>query len=186
MESNEQNLLHLPLDLTDVEFPNTAQEGLRQVVARLTRTLERDRLVRDTLRKARQQLGVDRLVLYYFFQAWRGQVTSEALAHPSLSILGSRGVDDCFNQDHAALYLQGRICAIANVATADIADCHREFLMSLQVKANLVAPVLVKGHLWGLLVAHHCQAPRDWSAADRDSLQAAAHTLSEAAVIQAS
>lgn len=84
------------------------KSGLNYVMQRLTRNLERDRLVQDTLIAVRQQLAVDRLVLYYFFEQWQGQVTSEALAAPNLSILGSTGGDNCFNKEYAELYLAGR------------------------------------------------------------------------------
>lgn len=161
-------------------------QGLQYVLGRLTRTLERDRLVQDTLTQVRQRLAVDRLVLYYFFSEWRGQVTAEALGHPMLSILGSTGADDCFNNQHAQLYLAGRTRAITDVAASDLEACHKEFLIDLQVQANLVVPILVRGRLWGLLVAHHCQSPRTWAAADIALLQKSAATLANAPVIQAS
>jgi GAF domain-containing protein len=158
--------------------------GLNRVLQRLTQTLERDRLVQDTLTHTRQQLGVDRLVLYYFFRQWRGQVTCEALSQPELSILGSSGADECFNDDYAERYLAGRVRAIADITQAGLATCHLEFLESLQVKANLVVPILVHQQLWGLLVAHHCQHPRNWADSDISLLQEAAKQLAMAPAIQ--
>lgn len=40
--------------------------------------------------------------------------------------------------------------------------CQIEFLANFQVKANLVAPILMGDELWGLLAAHHCANPRQW------------------------
>lgn len=160
--------------------------GLQRVTERLSRTLERDQLVQTSLDQLRQRFQVDRVVLYYFYCHWRGQVTSESLADPSLSILGSTGADECFNDTYAERYLQGRVRAIADVTTAGLAPCHLDFLRSLQVRANLAAPVLVQQDLWGLLVAHHCQAPRPWHPADIDAIQAAAVQLAQAPAVQAS
>ncbi|MGL5077246.1 MAG: GAF domain-containing protein, partial [Waterburya sp.] len=39
---------------------------------------------------------------------------------------------------------------------------HIEQLESLEVKANLVTPILNEGKLFGLLVAHQCNQPRNW------------------------
>ena len=36
-------------------------------------------------------------------------------------------------------------------------------LERLQIRANLVVPVLCQGQLFGLLVAHHCATTHNWS-----------------------
>ena len=103
------------------------------------------------------------MLLYYFFKQWDGRVAFESFSDGPYSILGSTGPDDCFNDEYAGLYQAGRVRAITDVKTEPIADCHRDFLQGLQVRANLVAPILTETRLWGLLVAHHCQAPKEWS-----------------------
>ena len=78
-----------------------SESGLLQVVSRLSTTLERDQLVTQVTHDIQQQLAVDRVLLYYFYCKWKGQVTFEALSHPQLSIFGSTGPDECFNGDYA-------------------------------------------------------------------------------------
>jgi GAF domain-containing protein len=41
-------------------------------------------------------------------------------------------------------------------------QCYLEQLETLEVKANLVTPILNEGKLFGLLVAHQCSEPRNW------------------------
>ncbi|MGF1514364.1 MAG: GAF domain-containing protein [Elainellaceae cyanobacterium] len=157
--------------------------GLSQVLSRLSQRLGRDRLVQQTTDRLRNCLAVNRVVLYYFYRHWEGQVTFESLSHPRYSILGSTGPDECFNGDYAEMYLQGRVRAIADIEAADIHECHREFLRGIQVQANLVVPVLVENGLWGLLVAHHCDGIRDWSASDVSSMLEAAEQLATSPTI---
>ncbi|NJN20967.1 MAG: GAF domain-containing protein [Leptolyngbya sp. RL_3_1] len=152
--------------------------ALQRVTQRLAQVLARDQQVQTTLHDLRDTFQVDRVVLYYFYRRWQGQVTAEALRHPDLSILGSTGADDCFNGDYAQQYLEGRMRAIADVTQADLHPCHLAFLESIQVTANLVAPILAKERLWGLLVVHHCQGPRPWSKANLAQLKAASAALS--------
>ncbi len=154
--------------------------GLQRIISGITQTLERDALVQKTTDAARRSLAVDRVVLYYFFRKWEGRVTFESLSSDQFSILGSTGPDECFNGDYAAMYLDGRVRAIVNVDDEPIADCHREFLEDLQVKSNLVVPILTQRGLWGLLVAHHCQSVRHWYDADIQLMKTAAQTLSTA------
>ncbi|MGK7888358.1 MAG: GAF domain-containing protein [Leptolyngbyaceae cyanobacterium] len=167
------------LNLPERSSPAGA-DGLRSVLQRLNQNMQRDQLVQSTTDEVRHLLQVDRVVLYYFYSQWHGQVTFESLSSPSLSILGSTGPEDCFNQEYAALYLAGRVRAIANIETAEITPCHRDFLRSLYVRANLVVPILTPTKLWGLLVAHHCRSDRPWAPQDIDAMQQAATTLATA------
>lgn len=167
--------------------PDSALHGdprLQQVLTHLSTTLERDHLVRQTTGDLQQKLGVNRVLLYYFYRQWKGQVTFESLSDPQFSLVGSTGPDECFNDEYAALYLEGRVRAIADIETEPIADCHRDFLRAMQVRANLVVPVLIPQGLWGLLVAHHCQSVRPWSDADITAMQQGATALAIAPSIR--
>jgi len=170
----------------DPRSNQSIEQGLRRVLDRLVRTMQRDALIRQTTQELRESLQVDRVVLYYFYWQWHGQVTFEALSSEKYSILGSTGQDNCFTDEYAALYLAGRVKAIADTNLESLQPCHRDFLHSIQVRANLVVPILVPKGLWGLLVAHHCQAPRNWSPADIKLMQAAAETLATDSKIFAS
>ncbi|BBD66287.1 putative GAF sensor protein [Nostoc commune NIES-4072] len=153
------------------------EQGLQNLLDRLVKTMQRDELVRQTTNQLRESLQVDRVVLYYFYSQWQGQVTFESLSSKELSILGSTGPDDCFNNEYAALYLAGRVRAIADIELEPIQPCHRDFLRNLQVRANLVVPIVTPKGLWGLLVAHHCQGPHYWSPSDIEMMQTGAQTL---------
>jgi GAF domain-containing protein len=157
--------------------------GLQQILKRLSHNLAKDSLVQQVTNKLKISLDVDRVLVYYFYRQWQGQVTFEVISSPQLSILGSTGPDECFNDDYAAMYQAGRVRAIADIETENIADCHRDFLRKLQVRANLVVPVLAQQQLWGLLIAHHCQNPRNWSTNDIQIMQSSAAILERSGVL---
>ena len=166
----------------------SADHHLRPLSDRLATHLERDTLVQATTEQVRQALQCDRVVIYYFYYEWKGQVTFESLSDPHYSIFGSTGADDCFNVDYAAQYLEGRDRSIADVETADIHSCHRDFLRSISVRANLVVPIVSKKasaqRLWGLLIAHYCDRPHDWTSDEVQIMWDAAHQLSNAPSIK--
>jgi GAF domain-containing protein len=166
--------------------PASSRHGLQRIVNHLTESLQRDVLVQHTVCQLQRTLKTDRVVLYYFYRPWKGQVTYEALSDERYSIFGSTGADECFNVDYAELYLSGRIRAIADVNQEPIQACHREFLQSMQVRANLVVPVLTGKGLWGLLIAHHCQAAHPWFESEIEQMQKGAEILASAPSIQAS
>ncbi len=170
---------------SEPKFPaDSYNRGLQRIVDRVTQTMDRDMLVQQTTNRLRTSLEVDRVVLYYFFRQWEGRVTFESLSAAEFSILGTTGPDECFNGEYAAMYEAGRVRAIADIEQEPIAECHREFLREMKVRANLVVPVLTEKGLWGLLVAHHCRSARSWSESDIQLLQFAAEALSTAPSIQ--
>ncbi|XHX76961.1 MAG: GAF domain-containing protein [Stenomitos frigidus ULC029] len=163
---------------------NQTDRQLNSVFERLSSTLQRDALIQRTTSQLRALLQVDRLVLYYFYRQWQGRVTFESLSDAQYTIFGSTGPDECFNGDYAAMYEAGRVRAIADIEVEPIHECHRDFLRSLNVRANLVVPILTQKGLWGLLVAHHCQSSRLWTANDVEAMQRSAATLATAPEIR--
>ncbi|MDJ0632206.1 MAG: GAF domain-containing protein [Xenococcaceae cyanobacterium MO_188.B29] len=157
--------------------------GLQKVFNRLADNLAKDALVQTVVTNLRNDLQVDRVVLYYFYSQWQGQVTFESLSSNKFSIFGSTGPDDCFNGEYAAMYQQGRVRAIEDIETEPINDCHRDFLRNLQVRANLVVPVLPPKGLWGLLIAHQCLTPRIWTPTDIAAMEKGANILVKATTI---
>ncbi len=160
-----------------------ANDKLRMINQRLFSRMKRDVLLQQTISGIQANLDTDRVVLYYFYRQWQGQVICEAVKYQGLSILGSTGADECFNDEYAALYLGGRARAIADIETANIQDCHREFLQSIKVRSNLVVPVITHGSLWGLLVAHECFNPRTWTEADIKLLRQEAENVAASPAI---
>lgn len=158
--------------------------GLEVVIQHLTMTMGRDRLVQETTNALRDELQVDRVVLFYLYPNWSGQVTFESVSKEEFSIFGYTGLEGCFNEEYAALYQAGRVRAIADIEIEPIEACHRDFLRSLQVRANLVVPIVNRYRLWGLLVAHQCQSPYHWSPDDFEAMQKSATDLAMAPSIR--
>jgi len=101
-------------------------------------------------------------VLYRFDSDWSGVVVVESVAEGWLPILGLHVIDTCFQSNHAYDYQQGRSKAIEDVHAAGLTPCHVQLLQDLQIRANLVVPILQQEKLWGLLIAHQCSEPRSW------------------------
>lgn len=158
------------------------EQNLNRVNLRLNQTLARHRRLQKTTNVLRRSLGINRVVVYYFYRPWRGQVVIESLSHNRFSILGSTGADDCFNHEYAQWYLQGRIAIISNVEEARLEQCHLDFLRSIQVRSNLVVPIIVTGSLWGLLAAHHNKV-REWSDAEVNMMSEKAKFLGDSPVM---
>ena len=150
------------------------KELLNQISTQIRKSLKPDIIQQTTVHEIRQLLNTDRVVIYRFEHDWRGQVIVESVVPPWCSTLGDLGIDDCFAEKYAERYRQGRVRVINDVQAECVDPCHRDFLRQLEVRANLIVPILVQDGLWGLLIAHQCSAPRQWQQAEIDLLQALA------------
>ncbi|HEY9806979.1 MAG TPA: HAMP domain-containing sensor histidine kinase, partial [Candidatus Obscuribacterales bacterium] len=75
-------------------------------------------------------------------------------------------------------YCQGQTLVVNDVAaTYALSPCLLDLLQRHQIVAKLVAPIVVQGNLWGLLIAHQCFAPRQWQDSERTFLQQIAEHL---------
>ncbi|MFQ4142937.1 EAL domain-containing protein [Chlorogloeopsis sp. ULAP02] len=148
------------------ESPVQHQSESERIVAAVTQhircSLELNEILQTTASEVRQLFEVDRVVIYQFEPDWSGLVAVESVAEECMSILGFHVMDTCFQSTHAAYYQQGNTRAIEDIETAGLSLCHLNLLRSLQIRANLIVPILQQERLWGLLIAHQCQNSRKW------------------------
>jgi two-component system sensor histidine kinase/response regulator len=147
------------------------EKVLVQMTQRIRQSLNVDEVLDVGVEEVRHYLGIDRVVIYRFSSDWSGRIIAESVSSGSFSILNEIIHDPCFENGGYKPYQQGHISTIVNIDTDAIAPCHRELLVRLSVRANLVVPILQGTSLWGLLVAHHCSAPRSWQAGEIELLR---------------
>ncbi|HAX90320.1 MAG TPA: hypothetical protein DCY91_29810, partial [Cyanobacteria bacterium UBA11370] len=137
---------------------------------RIRQSLELEEILNTTVTEVRQFLECDRVLIYRFNPDWSGVVAVESVSSEWSSVLGITIHDPCFGKQSAELYQEGRIHALEDIYSAKIEQCYLELLAGLQVRANLVVPILQGKKLWGLLIAHHCRSPKHWQALEIDLL----------------
>ncbi|WP_299491094.1 ATP-binding protein [Acaryochloris sp. IP29b_bin.137] len=173
------------------------QEHLcQQIISQLSQGEELTTLLAMVVEKTRHLLQADRLLIYQLrptepianaesqqltTQPSRGSVIHEALASPELrSVLPEQEqLGGIATSDFLFKYQQGYTLTVPNVHSNDaISKDLTRFLDSIQVKALLVTPILVKSELWGMLVAHQCLQPRQWHVQEQDLLKQIAEHIS--------
>jgi PAS domain S-box-containing protein len=159
----------LLVDISDhkrAEFYLQQQAETDRLLAAIAQTINQsvklEEVLTYSLEQLRHFLQTDRVIVYRFESDGSGVIELEAVSQTELSLLGQVIQDPCFNRGWAEWYKQGYSTVISDIQVEDITPCHAEFLTRLQVRANLVVPVLQADQLWGLLIAHHCREPRQW------------------------
>ena len=118
--------------------------------------------ISQILIEAREILKADRLVVYRFMADNRGYIAGESFGSGGSSALEEQVNDPCIPEELLAAYTQGRVIANDNVLDSNYHPDHKRLLVRLNIKANLVVPIVQNGNLLGLLVAHHCQHTHAW------------------------
>jgi methyl-accepting chemotaxis protein PixJ len=136
-----------------------------------------DPVFNGALEFIREHLKADRIVIYRFTPEWRGVVTVESVAPSWMSALNWNAQDPCIPQKLLAAYRRGRVVSTPDVFKANFHPSHLRLMKDLEIKANLVVPILVEDRLFALLIAHQCSAPRIWQEFDITFLKQAAAQL---------
>ncbi|MCC5607446.1 response regulator [Nostoc sp. CHAB 5834] len=171
--------LHLAMNraIASVQIRTQLQQQIererltRQISQQIHQSLELDQILQTTVTEVRQFLQTDRVIVSQLDYDGNGTVVAESVVGEWQAILSTKIYDPCFAESCIEGYQQGRVMAKSDIYDGSLAPCHVEFLAQFQVQANLVVPILRDEHLWGLLIAHHCTAPRSWQLMEIELLQ---------------
>jgi PAS domain S-box-containing protein len=155
----------------EVYRQNVRSQLFAEVSLKIRQSLQLEDILRVTVTEVQQILQSDRVLLFQLLNDGSGTVVEEVGVPGYPITLGQDIIDPCFNEEYLELYRQGRVGAVADIEQAGIAPCYVEFLQRLEVKANLVVPILIRDTLWGLLIAHQCAHPRQWTEFETQLLQ---------------
>ena len=147
------------------------ERKLNRVMTRMRSSLNRQDILNTAVQDIRVALEVDRILVYVFDESWQGTIIAESVDQRFPAALGRTIADPCFATDYLNKYRQGRVQATNNIYKAGLTACHTDQLEPLEVKANLVVPILEKSELIGLLIAHQCSAPRYWQPEEMNFLR---------------
>lgn len=149
--------------LRQARYQVELHKALNQVVCRIRKSLDLGTTFITTVTEVRQLLKTDRVGVFRFYpQQWQGEFIYEDIGSDWDSLIENEVGADCFGEEFAEQYEQGKIRAVSDINAANIHGDRIKILEKIQVRANMVAPLIKGEELWGLLCIHQCNAPRDW------------------------
>ncbi|MBW3584861.1 MAG: PAS domain S-box protein [Cyanobacteria bacterium 0813] len=156
-------------DISNSKFAEIAlqqqfeRERLVEGIARRVRqSLQLEEILNTTVAELQQVLLADRVLVYQILPKSGGRVIAEAVAEGCSQLVGRCFCEEVFPAKIYQLYLEGQICARSELDDPSVTPCVVEFMKQIQVRAKLVVPIIQHSQLWGLLIAHQCDRPREW------------------------
>jgi two-component system, OmpR family, sensor histidine kinase VicK len=200
-KSSPQQPPRMPDQLGDLGAREAAGANLRQrqgvelfteISFKIRQSLQLKEILRTIVTEVQQVLQADRVLIYQVLADGTGTPISEAVLPAYPAILGIEFPEEVFPTEYQQLYAQGRVRAVADVRdpNAEVADCLLEFVEQFSVKAKLIVPILhsLSVHpprtsppqtaIWGLLIAHQCDRPRQWADFELELMQRLADQIS--------
>ncbi|AFY39423.1 multi-sensor signal transduction histidine kinase [[Leptolyngbya] sp. PCC 7376] len=156
------------------------QQALLNIVYRIRESLDVQQILNTTTLEIRQMLGADRVGIFRFkpHSGYRiGEFVAESLGEGLPSAIATPVRDQCFGDEYARNYQNGRIQAVSDIHNANLSQCHIDVLAQFKVRANLIVPLRIKGHLWGLFCVHQCHSSRDWQTQEIEFIRHLGHHL---------
>lgn len=149
---------------------NFKSQRIREIVTKLGRYSHNDDIFESAVAEIREAVAASRVIVYLFDPHWKGTIVAESVADGYPEALGATIADPCFADKYVQKYREGRVQPTSNIYEAGLTSCHLKQLEPFEVKANLVAPIVLREErkLIGLLIAHQCDAPREWTQSDID------------------
>ncbi len=156
--SNNHQLESSPVNSSESQWNQNFTDAIQYIRQSLTR----EDVLKATVKEVRRILHCDRVVVYSMTEDERGLIVAESVAAGWVKAQGRVIDDPCFEAKYLAQYRNGRVRAWNNIYESGLTQCYIGQLEQLEVKANLVTPIINEGKLFGLLVAHQCSVPRQW------------------------
>ncbi|GAX34385.1 GAF domain-containing sensor histidine kinase [Nodularia sp. NIES-3585] len=167
------------------------EQLLNQVRTEIRQSLDLPMIMATAIDLVREFLQLDRLVVYKLSpsgvksqknptQPLGGCIVHEARSQNAISSVLYDQEETCFNRNSTCWekYRQGFTLVVDDVEkTYALEECLLNFLRNNQVRAKLVAPIIFAQKLWGLVIAHQCHTPRQWTEDEKSLLTTIAEQL---------
>ena len=141
---------------------NKWNEHFTDAIQYIRQSITKEDILKASVKEVRRVLNCDRVVVYSLNENGYGAIVSESVAAGWTKAKGRVIKDPCFEAKYIDKYRNGRVRAWNDIHESGLTQCYIEQLEELEIKANLVAPIINEGKLFGLLVAHQCADTRNW------------------------
>jgi light-regulated signal transduction histidine kinase (bacteriophytochrome) len=157
---------------------NQRSQLFANVTLKIRQSLQINDILQTAVTEVKAILQADRVLVYRLWPDGTGSGVAEAVQPGLPQVMGVVFPQEVFPPESKQQYRQGRIRMLADVNQDEqVSDCLVDFLQQFWVQAKLVVPIIAQDDLWGLLIAHQCSTPRQWTAFETELLQQLANQM---------
>ncbi|YAF95676.1 MAG: PAS domain-containing protein [Nodularia sp. CChRGM 3473] len=147
----------------ELERQNLRSQLFADITLKIRKSLQIDEILETSVTEVQKLLHADRVLILRLRANGAYVVLKEAVVPGLPVVLGQDITDASLREGYIEQYRQGRISAITDIEQTTLNPAYIKWLQQFDVKANLIVPVFRENQLWGLLIAHQCAHPRQWT-----------------------
>ncbi len=179
-DDGQSYLLALIQDITErkqaelqVQQKTNQERLLASITQKIRSSLNLEEILNTTVEEVHQVLQSDRVLIYRVFPEGTGAAIAESVSPNWSRVLDIVFPEEVFPEVNYDRYVRGRIYVLSDREDPqqNVLPCLIEFLSEIQVRAKVVVPIVQNQTLWGLLIAHQCDRPRQWQSWEIDLLK---------------
>jgi len=152
-------------NITNQSFRQANESKIAQltneITSRVRESLNSDQILNAAVNHTREAIPVERVFISRCEPTGNDTIVAASI-DSSWQSIGSHINNFYFAPEYMEQYSQGKIIVNNDIHTAGLNNYQIAQLEQLDIKANIIIPILVNKQLYGLLVAHQCSSPRQW------------------------
>jgi len=147
-----------------------AREALiNKVTQRIRQSLDLSAILQTTVAEVQQFLAADRVLISQYEAPCRSHVLVEQGREDYDTLRNTLIFDPVLGMER--LFSQEQVQAIAHLNQSGLPAEHIFLMQQFQVQAYVTVPIWQGDTLWGLMMAHQCDRPRQWEPWEVEFLQ---------------
>lgn len=147
----------------DLRLKVEREQLLASIANDVRASLELGDVLQTAVEKVQMLFDSDRVSIWKMQLDRSVKITAEALGDGNHSNLGKVVLDPCFDAPNwIDAYRQGQTHVVEDIYAHEMADCHRKLLEGLNIRAQIVVPIIQNGELWGMFSVIEGRNPRHW------------------------
>ena len=166
----------LPLLLQQQQTKSQDYRIFHQIIHRIRTSFFEEDILKATVEEVHQALKADRVVILRFDPHEDSIILEEVVNSGWPKALGTTMPEPCMTEAQKKPSGDVQVLAINDIYKAGLTPAHLDSLERFQIKASLIAPLMVGNDLFGWLITHQCSGSRQWQQSEMDlMIQVATH-----------
>ena len=164
-----ENALYESFVKQEINEANFKQRLLSQISLKIRNSLDLPEILDTSVTEVRKFIGSERVLIYKISPPQNNVIIAESVDKDFTKTLGMNIKESFFeSQANRDEYIHDcRQQIIDDISQAQISQCHRQLLESLEIKSIVSLPIVIQDQnnhsfLWGLLIIHYCKQPHFW------------------------
>jgi PAS domain S-box-containing protein len=144
---------------------------LSELTLKIRYSLDIEEILQTTVSEVQTLLGADRVFIVEREAEGEGRVVKEAVLPGLLEVQTYPSCLLYFCPDYLERFNQGKAVIFEDLAQSVVPESNRDLIATFGIKAKLIVAIFTQEYLWGCLVVHQCNHPRQWHSDEMELLQ---------------